>query len=141
MRRPAPKPPSALRPLQRKEGAASERQPMPGVRLAAAAAAWIGLSLAAGVATMIIGSEAALGLATNTPAVIIVTVIIVTEVYVLLIVSLLAASGRRSATLLLDAKFIPGHSVHDAVLPLRTERNRSSVPWAGTRTASDHRRN
>jgi CAAX protease family protein len=92
MRRPAPKPPSALRPLQRKEGAASEQQPMPGVRLAAAVAAWIGLSLAAGVATMIIGSKAAPRLHTNTLA-----VIIVTEVYVLLIVSLLAASGGWSA--------------------------------------------
>ena len=80
--------PSALRPLQQKEGVASERQPMPGVRLAAAVAAWIALSLAAGVATMIIGSE----VATNTLA-----VIIVTEVYILLIVSLLAASGGWSA--------------------------------------------
>jgi uncharacterized protein len=92
MSRPAPKPPLAQRPLQRKEGAASERQPMPGVRLAGVVAAWIGLSLAAGVATMIIGSEVAPRLATNTLA-----VIIVTEVYVLLIGSLLAASGRWSA--------------------------------------------
>jgi hypothetical protein len=90
MRRPAPKPPSALRPLQRKEGAASEQQPMPGVRLAAAVAARIALSLAAGVATMIIGLEAAPRLHT-------LAVIIVTEVYVLLIVSLLAASGGWSA--------------------------------------------
>jgi hypothetical protein len=65
---------------------------MPGVRLAAAVAAWIALSLAAGVATMIIGSKAAPRLHTNTLA-----VIIVTEVYVLLIVSLLAASGGWSA--------------------------------------------
>jgi hypothetical protein len=92
MSRPAPKPPSALRPLQRKEGAASEQQPMPGMRLIAAVAAWIALSLAAGVATMIIGSEAAPRLTTSTLA-----VIIVTEVYVLLIVSLLAASGGWSA--------------------------------------------
>jgi hypothetical protein len=92
MRRPAPKPPSALRPLQRKEGAASEQQPIPGVRLAAAVAARIALSLAAGVATMITGLEAAPRLHTNTLA-----VIIVTEVYVLLIVSLLAASGGWSA--------------------------------------------
>ena len=77
--------PSALRPLQQKEGVASERQPMPGVRLAAAVAAWIALSLAAGVATMIIGSEVAPGLATNTLA-----VIIVTEVYILLRI----AAGR-----------------------------------------------
>jgi membrane protease YdiL (CAAX protease family) len=88
----APTPPSALRPLQRKEGAASEQQPMPGMRLTAAVAAWIALSLAAGVATMIIGSEAAPHLTPNTLA-----VIIVTEVYVLLIVSLLAASGGWSA--------------------------------------------
>ena len=87
-----PPAPSALRPLQQKDGVASERQPMPGVRLAAAVAAWIVLSLAAGVATMIIGSEVAPGLATNTLA-----VIIVTEVYVLLIASLLAASGGWSA--------------------------------------------
>jgi membrane protease YdiL (CAAX protease family) len=91
MSRPAPKPPSALRPLQRTEGA-SGRQPMPGVRLAAAVAAWIVLSLAAGVATMIIGSEVVPRLPTNTLA-----VIIVTEVYVLLVVSLLAASGGWSA--------------------------------------------
>lgn len=92
MSRPAPKPALAQRPLQRKEGAASERQPMSGVRLAAAVVAWIVLSLAAGVATMIIGSEAAPRLTPNTLA-----VIIVTEVYVLLIVSLLAASGGWSA--------------------------------------------
>jgi membrane protease YdiL (CAAX protease family) len=91
MSRPAPKAPSALRPLQRTEGA-SGRQPMPGVRLAAAVAAWIVLSLAAGVATMIIGWEVAPRLPTNTLA-----VIIVTEVYVLLVVSLLAASGGWSA--------------------------------------------
>ncbi len=84
--------PSALRPLQQKEGVASERQPMPGVRLAAAVAAWIALSLAAGVATMIIGSQVNPGLDTNTLA-----VIIVTEVYVLMIASLLAASGGWSA--------------------------------------------
>jgi hypothetical protein len=59
MSQPAPKPPSALPPLPRMEGAAAEWQPMPGVRLAAAVAAWIALSLAAGVATMIIGSEVA----------------------------------------------------------------------------------
>jgi hypothetical protein len=35
---------------------------MPGVRLAAAVAAWIALSLAAGVATMIIGSQVNPGL-------------------------------------------------------------------------------
>jgi hypothetical protein len=91
MSRPAPKPASAQRPLQRKEGAASERQPMSGTRLAAAVVARIVLSLAAGVATMIIGSEAAPRLATNT------AVIIVSEVYVLLVVSLLAASGGWSA--------------------------------------------
>jgi hypothetical protein len=65
---------------------------MPGMRLTAAVAAWIALSLAAGVATMIIGSEAAPRLTPDTLA-----VIIVTEVYVLLIVSLLAASGGWSA--------------------------------------------
>ena len=92
MSRPAPKPASAQRPLQRKEGAASERQPMSGVRLAAAVASWITLSLAAGVATMIIGSEVAPRLTINTLA-----VIIVSEVYVLLIGSLLAASGAWSA--------------------------------------------
>jgi membrane protease YdiL (CAAX protease family) len=92
MRRPAPKPPRRCARYKRKEGAAAEQQPMPGVRLAAAVAAWIALSLAAGVATMIIGSKAAPRLHTNTLA-----VIIVTEVYVLLLVSLLAASGGWSA--------------------------------------------
>jgi hypothetical protein len=48
---------------------------------------------------------------------------------------------RHEAWLLLDAKFVPGHSVHDDGLPLRTERNQGFRSLGWHMNSIDHPRN
>jgi hypothetical protein len=151
MRRPAPKPPSAQRPLQRKEGAASEQQPMPAVRVGGCSGRVDRAVVVMNGVTPAHRARSGWAAAAPAPRVSVGPLILVQRLEdrrspLALVTTHLRGGGKRvvlpsdtrrwrgrSATLLLDAKFVPGQSVHDAVLcPCAPRETKGSVPWAGT---------